>query len=1040
MISAMDQENRENPSIYALPDPTDTPYRTPLGGVSRNGSPSPELFSSPPLPPIQNGVSRSRAGSPDVTVKESISTMDPRRFTPTLHASLVGEILSLRRDLENKTKDINHLEDVLHTTKAENEHLTETLQKNTNETRTLKKQMQLLEGGTLSALDELAKERDEALGSISDMRRRLDHAQKKARTHEEDAEKIQRLYESDKSSWESEKRALETKVHIVEGRLKVVLSEVAASQEANPYTQSPRRTGSRRSAKDGSIRSESAASILPKLPFGRRRASTASSGTHSPQQSYTRISRIGPANGAIEDKAGVTLADELAFSEDEGDVDEDGGVIRQNVSDDEDDDRDGEDASPGALPEERSMSRLSDIKARKLLGLSLDAHQGVDQADLEALSLLEEEPEQQANSALDYADSGTQYSPPTTPVVSPRISPRKEKLESVKEENLSNIHDVVANQGRKRITSSARDNRSMEDLSAPTLAKLNMISTSCQTTDDLSNPPNTAEGSTIDEMGPRKSEMPQLLMLSKETQTELTDEPSEVPPSSTLWIPKITIEPPSTRPSTPRQGVVLPPHTRNASSQVSLHDLTQIRSIGIQTEEIRVDSRTMRLPPHLMPSAAIMSRIPEREQVSKPLSRKLRSPPPVAPTIQSLKRSDKHVSRPKLAPALGDSGPVINGVKKELKFPERSSSLFAGFDDTDEIVKVSDQDDVFDDDEFFSRPTASYTLKGGKLVTKRASSFDQEFGLGIDEIEQDESSQQSGYADIRLSKDNIFDDYPRGKGLGKDGMMNRPPQNRPKPLRLSSSSKSANIRRAALISSGAAAHQVGRARSPSLPSENPPFPVPTRHSSRKIPISSSDGARSPTAHRGRLSQDDDQNVRRSRSAAALPHQERHRSRSPPTISSATIPESPSLPPMPIDQVSPFGYETFRSPDLHRWSSHIRDDSVADSANTTIAQTTVVDAIAQTMVGEWMWKYVRRTRTFGTSNKLADWDTSKPGEELSANITNSGERHRRWVWLAPYERAIMWSSKQPTTGPALLGKSGRKCRFGFLCGWIYWLTE
>jgi hypothetical protein len=38
----------------------------------------------------------------------------------------------------------------------------------------------------------------------------------------------------------------------------------------------------------------------------------------------------------------------------------------------------------------------------------------------------------------------------------------------------------------------------------------------------------------------------------------------------------------------------------------------------------------------------------------------------------------------------------------------------------------------------------------------------------------------------------------------------------------------------------------------------------------------------------------------------------------------------------------------------------------------------------------------------------------------------GVRHKRWVWLAPYERAVMWSSKQPTSGSALMGKSGRKC--------------
>ena len=80
---------------------------------------------------------------------------------------------------------------------------------------------------------------------------------------------------------------------------------------------------------------------------------------------------------------------------------------------------------------------------------------------------------------------------------------------------------------------------------------------------------------------------------------------------------------------------------------------------------------------------------------------------------------------------------------------------------------------------------------------------------------------------------------------------------------------------------------------------------------------------------------------------------------------------------------------------------------------------IVDAIAQTMVGEWMFKYVRRRKSFG----MAD----SGGKE-----ENSNDRHKRWVWLAPYERAILWSSKQPVSGSALMGKSGRKRESRSLC--------
>ncbi|KKY29694.1 putative nuclear migration protein [Diaporthe ampelina] len=87
--------------------------------------------------------------------------------------------------------------------------------------------------------------------------------------------------------------------------------------------------------------------------------------------------------------------------------------------------------------------------------------------------------------------------------------------------------------------------------------------------------------------------------------------------------------------------------------------------------------------------------------------------------------------------------------------------------------------------------------------------------------------------------------------------------------------------------------------------------------------------------------------------------------------------------------------------------------IVSNASSQPAATTVVDAIAQTMVGEWMFKYVRRRKSFGVANDNVGKDDS------------SNDRHKRWVWLAPYERAILWSSKQPSSGSALLGKSGRK---------------
>src|SRR6187402_4006496 len=105
---------------------------------------------------------------PKTDASISISILDPRRFTPTLHANLVSEILALRRDQEEKTRTIESLETDLHNTRGETEQLDATLLATSKENRSLKRQLALLEGGTSSALSELARERDEAVDSNSD--------------------------------------------------------------------------------------------------------------------------------------------------------------------------------------------------------------------------------------------------------------------------------------------------------------------------------------------------------------------------------------------------------------------------------------------------------------------------------------------------------------------------------------------------------------------------------------------------------------------------------------------------------------------------------------------------------------------------------------------------------------------------------------------------------------------------------------------------------------------------------------------------------
>lgn len=90
------------------------------------------------------------------------------------------------------------------------------------------------------------------------------------------------------------------------------------------------------------------------------------------------------------------------------------------------------------------------------------------------------------------------------------------------------------------------------------------------------------------------------------------------------------------------------------------------------------------------------------------------------------------------------------------------------------------------------------------------------------------------------------------------------------------------------------------------------------------------------------------------------------------------------------------------------------------------ETNLVDAIAATMVGEWMWKYIRKRKSFGIGEDSSEFPVADQNGIVN-NVTAHGTRHKRWVWLSPYERTIMWDNKQPTSGPALLGKKGRKCK-------------
>lgn len=1012
---------------HALPQ--HIPYQTPRRQASRHELPSPFPSSSPPPPDASNEDHFSR--EKDVSNDANISVMDPRRFTPNLHASLVAEILSLRRENESKNSLVGALEDSLQETKNENGKLAEELKIQGTEMRSIKRQMQLLESGSHSAVGDIEKERDGAVDKLGDTQKRLDILKNKARAHEQEMERTQGLWNRDRESWEHEKRSLELKIHVVEGRLKTVLMEVACAQaNPNPAQQSNELNHGMRETwfrASDSTNSNHTNSILGQGLFSGL-TNHAVEGNDAPN----RFSKLSSPNGFGASKLNeLSLAEELVFDEDDDD-DFDGL------------DTDGGHASPDALPEEADMRRRQtpflekshDLKARKILGLVAESN---GHSLLEKPVELQEEHNKTTNEKSGYfvaglppqkRDMGTQFSPPPSPKL---IVPEAE----VPVERNVEQSENAANQRRKRV-------------SIPILDQINSktaVSASCQTEASRNFFP---QSTTM----PAK-DLPE--MKSSTTQTDNEDVFMVIPAGSRdetfMTVPTIEIHPPGSRPSSSHNGVVLPPRTKSVSCQTSIDLPISVRSISIQTDEIRPDKRSLKIPPRLdsiagASKSASKSTSWRQEEVTDPVRiqpaprRSSRKNPHRAsgdPVHARLKAAITDTETVDAYPGNNDNGPLNKKQASNLRRPIRDQSLFAGFESCSDGEAPQLPEMSFSDDDFADAPPIRKTLskvQNSWRLVPRSNSKGSDLGFLLESENPDEVTNKENETEYSLSKE-------------APAISKGPPQpSRPAPVkpttRLPSSyhtAKEPNVRKTALISSGAAAHAT-RPRSPSAPSTSnpelpaiaPPFPVPTRSSSRRIPISASDGTRSPTPYSnnlfsaGRRAPNKDGMLRKVRSATTVPklgrgYHRTSRSRSPPQSTPSNAPESPQLPHMPHhDLPSKRVRHDQRTKDssLSSFTPPVPEEPVKESHN---QPPSVVDAIAQTMVGEWMWKYVRRRKSFGISESpQVEFDAvQSKGEGVGSN----GIRHKRWVWLAPYERAVMWSSKQPTSGTALLGKSGRK---------------
>jgi hypothetical protein len=982
----------------------------------------------------------------------SISILDPRRFTPTLHANLVSEILALRRDQEEKVKHIEALEIELHETRGEQEQFESELITTSKENRSLKRQLALLEGGTSSALSNLARERDEAVDGTADAKRRLEAAQKKIRSQEEDTDRIHELWAQDKDNWEEEKRKLERKIHVAESRLKAVLDEVTSFQ-ANAQAGHGHESDAEEAAKD---------------------PETASVRTMSMTNSI-RFSLLNGPNGYGGTKLnGISLADELDLDDEEDQqTDHDGRESVLSVFHKRNQSRDS--------VMSRNHRRNQSIESLMRPGSVARGRLLTQQTVLERLEGGIQEDDETPQEKVEYVSTGIQFSPPPSPklqaveivsVIEPIEACEPAVVISIPTSNAKidrqtelapREWEIEANQRRKRVHATPA-------LVIETPLSSSMVSSASQTLEDPLSPPRTPVSPTRAPPPPPMIDHVQE-MISISTQTDPLEQPLQsslqsprrAPPPPPIPIPSIQLHPPTSAPATPREPL-LPQHFKDAGCQVALYVPVPTRSTSVQTEEIRVDKRRMMLLPlHLQPSS-ISSRAPSPEAPSEDTKRFSPVPgnlPPRNPrrvTRTSLE-SEVPSSPPEMQsrgtrdayPGNNDDGPLAKD-RGSIRRPHRISSLFAGFenhssDDADDYADADLSDNDYRTALSAPKPPSAATTTGRSSKRAQAGPSSVPEGMELSEVSKPFAG-RSAMRQTNNQEDTEEYDLPEVQAL--PARSSKSVRQLDKPLTLVTNTKPNAFRRAALIQSGVAAHQ-GRARSPSLPEppvKEPPFPIPTRASSRRPPVSisaPSDGNRSPTYGRGGSGRGHyrTNSIRKVRSAAALPRSgrayRRQGSGSPPPMSPSTeAPESPQLPPMPNNDVTTprymreTGSSRYRANHRHQPSTNTTTTNytanTANTANTatgtiekTNNATSVVDAIAQTMVGEWMYKYVRRRKSFGVAES----------NNMDGNDNANGVRHKRWVWLAPYERAVMWSSKQPTSGSALMGKAGRKCMFSIL---------
>lgn len=982
-----------------------------------------------------------------------LALLDPRRFTPTLHASLVSEILSVRRDLDLKAQFIDELETNLQVAKSENEALFSQLNRSSKENRTIKRQLEHLERDSSAALEGLARERDSAKESDYGMKYKIEMLRRKIRAQEEDAGQMQEILEKGKSSWDIERRKLERRVHTSETRLKAILKDLAAHHASGAANEAGWFDD------DDDITKDSAGNTCENdsLKFPSRRGSPRKPREHIRNRSNgsgRRSVRLSVAS--ISESEGMTwlngqsLADELSFGEEDRDS--------QDAVDSNDDLTEQELRARRGLDSRQSY--YQDEKAKRVLGLAPSHGNHVsNRLDLGDPLLEQDDGSCSERIPTNFLNASTRRSiadPKSTHrdfgiQCSPTLLPQFVEFATLEgKETDKGLASAEPDRQRKQdnATSLASEGQGVVVPPVPTIS---MVSSASQTADLPMSPPETPKNESKRQKFLTDSGT-MALKISTSTQTDFmaTAQWTGMLKESTLSlpIPTITIDPPLSTPSSPKDAILLP-GTKNAACQINFSTRVPTASVSVQTEEIRIDQRSIRFRPRRLTSAGApkLSRS-EREKGSqvpiqsgpatntvderfheegKPTSVRTKSPKlPRSIGIHDLSRwntKSSGSSRSLEHKGEGDSkGPIIVGAKA-AEFGHLVSEQYKETGEGKEnlLSKV-----------VLSHTGNTISSPNKSLICAKPlrSTPETQVPTPINTSDSSNLPVLRNITNLSLRSPQIDDKSSKAENRFKTPDI-----------------KQKSVLRSTLIQSGTAAHMNNHSKNPSIGSGgsngarvygvNPPFPVPTRSSSMGITHCDSDGPHTPTPnnngspikqrqsggrHASRIS-----NIRKVRSAAAISRNKRpheSQSRLSPQSSNRAFIETPQPSTIVRNETSS---PVLLEPNLLKNRLH-RSDTTSQGSGTYVegpTQPSVIDAIAATMVGEWMWKYVRKRKSFGiveSGQEHAKGEYDGPG-----NVAGNGMRHKRWVWLSPYDKTIMWSSKQPTTEAALLGKPSRTCK-------------